>query len=188
LQIRQRWLDQSPVAEISTAFFPSPRHKFNPPLIYYGIPLPEAELCDYVDTRQLQQLASGEMRCFLALEDRGIDEELACPSDDGKPKTKRSLSAKRIFTHEHALRCIERDMGLPENILEITSGLTSQGRADLSFYNNYHGKDALTPEQVNKILDSLGIKDQPLWYLGGTGSWTERVVKPVKSSRIHSSH
>jgi hypothetical protein len=141
-----------------------------------------------VDDNRFQQLDSEEWCSFLAMEGRSLEEELASPSRDGKPKTKRSLSARRIFTHGYALRCIERDLGLPKNILRMTTGLTSRGRSDLSFYCNYHGKDAVTPEQVKNILALLGVKDQPLWYLGGTGSWTRRKAKPAESSRVRSSH
>jgi hypothetical protein len=137
-----------------------------------------------VDENRFQQLDSEEWCSFLAMEGRSLEEELAPPSEDGEPKTKRSLSARRVFTHGYALRCIEWDLGLPKNIciLRMTTGLTSwsRGRSDLSLYSNYHGKDAVTPEQVKDILALFGVKDQPLWYLGGTGSWTKRSVKPSR--------
>jgi hypothetical protein len=177
------------VPELSGIFFPTPMHKFLPPRLYYGIPVPHNELLRYVDDGQLYLSAPGEWADLLGMERRGLDED---PVDEDGNVINYELEdefypARRAYTQDYALLHLEQRMGIPKNTLKITGGLTTRGDLILSFYSNYHGRDAVKPEQIRSILDLIGVKDspQPLWYLGSTGSWKRRTAKTSQGRNSH---
>jgi hypothetical protein len=167
---------------LDKVLIPTERHRYLPPLVYWGVPLPCRELCDLYDRRELHASATGEWK-------QRLDDELALYDYDqykGDPlyddileddkHDPRSLEVSREYT----LRVIEHDLQLPENSLLIVSSQTNPKRV-LAFYSNYElGRSTnLTSDQIDDVLRLIGLDVEavrPLWYLGPEGTWVKRPI------------
>jgi hypothetical protein len=146
----KQWMSSNAVDLVSYKMLPTSTHTYLPPVLHYGIKLPQRAILEYAKEHYLKRGAEG----------------LVNP-------TSHTLQYRMVQTY--TLLCVERQLNLPPKTLTFQESLSGNGTFTLSFLTNYTPVSC-SREMINAVIRVFQIPDEQLrWWLGDTGAWRKKV-------------